>query len=127
MRRSLFLMISLAVGMPGCGSADQKPQQVHGKPIDQWVRALKETNPTKRRQAVRVLGNVGMAEEGIMPALILAVKDPAPEVRLEAVTALEKLGTNAKDAIPALTKAQKDDDARVRLRAAEALRRVSAS
>src|SRR5436305_13389818 len=87
-----------ARALVGCGSSSSKPEQVHGQPIEHWLQVLKQPNAAKRKQAARVLGNVGMAEQEIVTALIAAVRDPAPEVRLEAVTALEKLGPNAKDA-----------------------------
>src|SRR5436309_12313366 len=80
MPRSLLLIacLALSIAVAGCGSSSHKPQQVHGKSIGHWVHALKERNPAKRRQAVRVLGNLGIAEENILPALIHALRDPAP-------------------------------------------------
>jgi HEAT repeat protein len=113
------LMTGLLAG--GCGAPAEGPALVHGKPAAHWVKELGAADAKARRQAVRVLGNAGLAEPDVVSGLLGALKDRTAEVRLEAVAALEKLGPRAPEVLPALAAAQRDGDARVRSRAAAAV------
>jgi HEAT repeat protein len=96
----------------------------HYKPVSHWIKTLQDADPGARKQAVRILSNVGPADPTVVPALASAVQDSEVEVRREAILALLKLGPSAKSAAPALRDALADADPTVRGYAARAVRRV---
>jgi HEAT repeat protein len=98
----------------------------HYQPVSHWVDMLQRgPDAAARRQAVRILGNVGPADPAAIDALAGAVNDYDLEVRREAILAILKLGPAAKRAVPALPKAQSDTDPTVRAYAARALQRIA--
>jgi HEAT repeat protein len=120
MRRALaVLLIVLTVG---CHKSE--PALAHGKPVGDWVAALRDPDARARKKAAGVLGNVGAVDPAVVPALAGAVRDRDPAVRAEAVLALAKIGPAAREAEPALTEAQKDANPAVRQYASKALERV---
>jgi HEAT repeat protein len=120
MRR--VLVIVLIVLAAGCHKAE--PTLAHGKPVGEWVAALRDPDARARKKAAGVLGNVGAIDAAVVPALAGAVRDRDPAVRAEAVLALAKIGPAAHDAEPALAEAQKDPNPTVRQYAGKALERV---
>jgi HEAT repeat protein len=124
MRRLLMLTWLGLTPLAGCGSP--APQTMaHYRPVSHWVGVLRGPDAMQRKQAVRILGNVGTADPAVIPALAGAVKDADAAVRSEAVLALLKIGPPARDAVPALTDALRDKDARVRGYAAKAVERIN--
>jgi HEAT repeat protein len=120
MRRTLaVLLLALTVG---CHKAE--PTLAHGRPISDWVAALRGPDARARKKAAGVLGNVGAIDPAVVPALAEAVRDRDPAVRAEAVLALAKIGPAAREAEPALAEAQKDVNPAVRQYAGKALERV---
>lgn len=107
-----------------CGCKPDRPVTAHGKPVRHWVQALQDPDVQVRVRAARVLGNVGVSDPAVVPALTRAVKDSAAEVRVEAILALLKLGPDAREALPALTEAEQDEDERVRSCATRARTRI---
>jgi HEAT repeat protein len=122
MRRALVMVLLLLT--VGCHKAG--PPLAHGKPVGEWVEALRAPDARARKKAAGVLGNVGAIDPAVVPALAEAVRDRDPAVRAEAVLALMKIGPAARDAAPALTEAQKDANLMVRQYAVKALERVRA-
>jgi HEAT repeat protein len=120
MRR--VLLIGLLVLTAGCHRGE--PTMAHGKPVSEWVAALRDPDARARKKAAGVLGNVGATDPAVVPALAEAMHDRDPAVRAEAAQALLKIGPAARDAEPALAEAQNDRDATVRQYAAKALERV---
>jgi HEAT repeat protein len=118
-----FIILACVLASAGC-SRQAQTTMAHGKPVEHWVQALSGSDVAARREAVKVLGNVGSADGGVVPALAAALKDQDAGVRAGAAKALLKLGPAAKDAIPELTAAARDRDAKVREAAAEALKHV---
>jgi HEAT repeat protein len=116
------LVILSVVGLSGCGKP--APPLAHGKPIDDWVRALQDPDVRVRKKAAAVLGNVGAVDAAVVPALAGALKDRDAGVRGEAVLALLKIGPEAGAAGPALAEAQQDRDPKVREYAAKALQHL---
>lgn len=118
-----FLLMGLAalpaVFLLGCGTS-QPPEL--GKHVERWVQALNDPDPKVRKNALLKLGNIGPADEAVLPALLGALADVDATVRREAILALVKYGPGAREAIPQLTDLrQHDRDARVRNYAAKAL------
>jgi HEAT repeat protein len=122
MRRVLVLALILLTA--GCHKA--QPPVAHGKPVGEWVEALRDPDARARKKAVSVLGNVGAVDPVVVPALAEAVRDRDPAVRAEAALALMKIGPAARNAAPALAEAQNDANPTVRRYAAKALERVRA-
>ena len=127
--KSLITAFVLAILLSGCNK--ERPMVAGGKPVSHWVEALKEPDAKQRKTAVIKLGNVGAADEAVLPALLGALADTDAGVRREAILALMKYGPGAREAIPRLTDLSKSDrDAQVRkyaARALEKLERVSGS
>jgi HEAT repeat protein len=121
MRQLIFAAAAFALA--GC-SDPPGPPMAHGKPIEHWLRALRDPDANIRKRAADVLGNVGPADPTIVPELASALKDPSRTVREAAVVALLKMGPAAKDAAPALVEASRDSDAKVRSHAAKALQNL---
>jgi HEAT repeat protein len=120
MRRVLLLALTMLT--IGCHKA--QPPVAHGKPVGEWVAALRDPDARARKKAAGVLGNVGAIDPAVVPALAEAVRDRDPAVRAEAALALMKIGPPARDAAPALEEARKDANPTVRRYAAKALDRV---
>lgn len=120
MRR--VLPVLLLVLTAGCHKAE--PTLAHGKPVGEWVAALRDPDARARKKAAGVLGNVGAIDPAVVPALAEAVRDRDPAVRAEAVLALSKIGPPARDAEAALSEARKDPNPTVRQYASKALERV---
>ncbi len=78
--------------LAGCGKSQPAEITAHGKPLSHWLAAGQSPpDATARKQAARILGNVGAVDPGIEPALTLATKDKALQVRQEAAAALQKM------------------------------------
>jgi HEAT repeat protein len=116
------LAILLIVLTAGCHKPE--PTLAHGKPVGEWVTALRDPDARARKKAAGVLGNVGAIDPAVVPALAGAVRDGDPAVRAEAVLALAKIGPAARDAEAALAAAQNDPNPTVRQYAGKALERV---
>src|SRR5579875_1600523 len=84
----------------GCGS--KPPALAGGKPVHYWLEALHHADARVRKQAAFKLGNVGVVDDKVLPALIAALKDPDAAVRCEAILALLKCGPAAAQALPKL-------------------------
>ncbi len=106
----------------GCGKA--KPTMAGGRPVAHWMEELRSPDARARKKAAHKLGNAGVVDPSVVPALVEALKDADAGVRAEAVLALLKIGPAAREAVPALTAAQNDPDATVRAYAAKALEKV---
>jgi HEAT repeat protein len=124
MRITILLLI--AVLIIGCSRAPVMTT-VHGKSVEQWISVLQGKDAQKRRKAAEVLGNVGVADPQVIPALTTALKDRDPNVRSEAILSLLKIGPAAQEAVAALDEARNDRDAGVRANAVKALERIRAT
>ncbi len=114
------------IGLVGC-SRTKAPTEKYfsGQPVAHWLEAVRSPDVKDRKHAVEVLGNVGPADPGAIPALIVALADKDARIRESAVLGLSKIGAPAKDAIPTLTDLKaRDPDARVRAAADRAITQV---
>src|SRR5437868_15259309 len=98
--RQLLLGLATVAAFAGCGPTP--PKTAHYQPVSHWVTALKDPDAKVRKQAVRILGNVGPNDPAAIPALTQALADADAAVRIEAIVALMKIGPPAKEAIRAL-------------------------
>lgn len=125
------LVLSALLCLTAAGCARLPPTLAGGKPVEFWVRTLREGDPRQRQEAAFKLGNVGRADPAALPALTEALRDPEPKVRREVILALVKFGDGAREVIPALTEiGRTDPDEQVRshaVRAVERLQRTDAS
>jgi len=77
------------------------------------------------RECVAVaLGEIGIAAEGVLPALTTTLSDDDPHVRESAADSLGNLGPAAKSATPALERARRDPNKRVSAAAELALEKI---
>src|SRR5947209_18535561 len=121
--KPLIAAILLTVLLSGCDK--ERPMLAGGKPVRSWVEALKEPDAKLRKTAVSKLGNVGPADETVLPALLGALTDTDATVRREAILALMKYGPGAREAMARLADLRKNDrDAQVRNYAAKALEKL---
>jgi HEAT repeat protein len=124
--RAALVAIVIAAVAAGC-RRQSAPTELYfsGQPVSHWLEALKGSDSKARKKAVDVLGNVGVADPAVLPALIGAMKDKDPQVRDAAVLAVSKVGPAAAAAEPALREAVKDPNPTVRSHAVAALERIS--
>ncbi len=116
-----ILIGTLAWAAVGCS---RQPAHVlsGGKPLDVQFGALKNSDAKLRREAVEKIGNIGPADERVVPALQEALADRDARVRCEAILGLIKCGAAAEPAFAALADLQtKDADRKVREYAKNAL------
>jgi HEAT repeat protein len=116
----LVLLIPL---LAGCGSKEE-PARAYGQPADHWLAELKKPDSRARKKAVAALGQIGAADQRVIPALIGAIKDEDTAVKEKAIVALLQIGPAAREAIPALTEAKKDADPALGALAKKALDRI---
>ena len=91
------------------GKVDVKAAQAI---VPQVIAMLDGEDRQAQRLAIIVLGNVGPAAEGVVPALSKMVAGTAhSHLRREAARALSSVGPGAKAAVPSLTAALKSGDA----------------
>jgi HEAT repeat protein len=112
------LSIALMI-LSGCGKPP--PELARRK----WTEALRDPDPKLRKRAAFKLGNIGLADRDVVPALIGALKDADSTVRCEAILSLMKIGPDAEEAIPELANIQEhDSDEAARTCAARALEKL---
>jgi RNA polymerase sigma factor (sigma-70 family) len=122
-----------------------------GKPVDHWLKMLKDRDPTYRQKAIEALGAIGAEDKRVIPALVESLKDKVTlvqnaaagamafigkdavptllellkgknsESRKWAAVALSSIGPEAKEAVPALIECLEDEDPNLRSWAAGAL------
>lgn len=123
MRRTTLLAVALAAA--GCGDRVPGEKYFSGEPVARWIDRAKDPDPKTRKKAVEVLGNVGPADPGAIPALTAALKDPDPRVRDAAVLGLSKNGPAAAAALPAVRELIADKDPTVRRHVKAAIDRLT--
>ncbi len=120
----ILIAIFAVTAISGCGHK-AGPALSGGKPPNYWVKNVSSPDKKLRKEAVEKLGNLGVANGDVLPALTGALHDVDPQIRGEAVLALAKLGREAKRAIPDLEAlSQRDSDAKVRGYAARTLEKL---
>ena len=117
------LLVAMAVAAllgPARGEAQAPaPEPLYrGRPLADWIRALRDGTPMVRERAVVILCEV---EKPPVPLLVGAMADQDFNVRTMAIFCLGRLGPQARDAVPALVKALEDPDWIVRRYAAGSL------
>jgi len=123
-----WLLIGWVVLAAGCGAAGERGSaevEIEGRPVGEWVRDLREGDPTRQEEAQRVLARLGPDDRRAVPALSKAARDDNAAVRLAAVDALGRIGHP--DARPALVKAMQDPDPAVSRLAVRAYARLERS
>jgi hypothetical protein len=125
------IVILVAVGLAVPGSPIYLPDvmlaggQHDGHSTRYWTRALDDSDPEARRQAVHALGAIGADAERAVPQLAkMLVEDPDRELRIEAALALCKMDPASKAAVPQLVQALDDPEPLVRMNATQALFRL---
>jgi HEAT repeat protein len=122
--RQLLLGLVTVVTFAGCGQPPA-PKTAHYQPVSHWVATLKDPDAKVRKQAVRILGNVGTNDDAAIPALTQALADTDAAVRIEAIIGLMKIGPPADVAVAALENIRdKDSDATARTYAGRAIERI---
>jgi HEAT repeat protein len=117
------LIWALALPLAGCGKSG--PILAGGKPAAYWAKAVHDPDVSLRKKAVVKLGNIGTADETVLPALLEALRDREAIIRKEAILALLKFGPAARQALDTLTDlGRRDPDAEVREYALKAARRL---
>jgi HEAT repeat protein len=96
-----------------------------GRPIRDWIQALKSPDVEERRRAIHALGVIGPVVDAVVPALAaVLLTDVDRRARIEAAVALLRMGPAAKPALPALIQALADRDPVIRMNVATALHRM---
>ncbi len=75
-----------------------------GKTALEYARDLESTDAKVRREAAYQLSRPGVANQQVIPQLILALEDPQQQVWFGAISALANLKEDAEPALPALLK-----------------------
>src|SRR5262249_17345763 len=91
----------------------------HGRPLSEWLLALRGPDRARRLAASRVLNRVGPEAHEAAPALLMGLKTDDDTVRDRVAAALARIGPRV---VPLLTAALTFDDERTREGAARALR-----
>src|SRR5262249_42809036 len=111
MNCNYFVMTCLVLSFPlGEGprgplaQPSNKQPTYKGKSLDGWVKALRDSNPSTRREGAEALGEFGPKAEAAVPALIKALGDRDDQVRMLAAQALGRVG---KATVPDLLRALK--------------------
>ncbi len=125
MSRKLIWRAGLLFGVliaAGCRDEPAGPMLVGGRDLDSWIRRLDDPDASKRREAVRKIGNAGELAASTRAALAKRLRDADPRVRREAVFTLGK-AADLSDALVSELKTiqQRDPNADVRASAAQAL------
>ena len=106
---------------------DEKDPVVNGKPVSEWVKALRTADsPDDRSAAAFALARGKGKAASAVPAMAAALKDRNRTVRANVATALGLMGPHAKEAVPALAAALKDADPAAASAAAMALGGIGA-
>lgn len=90
---------------------------------DEWLRALKEGNPTVRSQATYILRKIDTPE--VVPALIEALSDDDFAVRRNAAKALGY--KKAEQAVPELERLTEDRDPYLKKTALQAIKKIQSA
>jgi HEAT repeat protein len=119
------IVLIIVLSMLAFGCTPSQPTLSGGKPVEHWVRALRDPDARVRKEAASKLGNAGPIDASIIPALIAALKDSDAKVRCEVILALAKFGADGMDAVPTLIELRESDrDSRVRSYATEAVEKI---
>src|SRR5262249_5826628 len=125
----VLTLAAVAVLIPGSPVYFPDPMapggQHNGHSTRYWEKALDDSDPDTRKQAIFALGAIGPQAERAVPKLAtIMVEDADREVRGEAALALSKMDPASKAAVPQLAKALEDSEPVVRMNAARALFRL---
>jgi HEAT repeat protein len=113
----------------GCSdNAFQREATYEGRPTSEWVQLAADDDVERRRNAVAVLGELGLTEaDQSVPALAKAVGDADPYVRLLALKSLEKLAPKAKKAEGPVGRALSDKNKVIVKQALQTLKAINAA
>jgi HEAT repeat protein len=101
--------------------------QHDGRSMRSWIRDLKSSDDTLRRQAVVAVGAIGPDAHDAVPTLTAIMReDPDNDLRVQATLALLKMESFAQPAVPALAEALTDSEPYVRAYAAVVLLQLGA-
>lgn len=96
-------------------------RELPGTDLGYWLQCLSVADPFQRLHAATVLGLMGEAAQGAVPALVEALRDDDLAVRRMVTAALGEIGPAARTAVPVLVAALRDRSPAVRRRAAYSL------
>jgi hypothetical protein len=117
--RSMCLVVAMIVF---CGCGQSVPPLAGAK----WAAALRDPGVRVRKKAAFALGNIGLCDTSVLPAVLAGLQDADGGVRCQAILALLKFGPAGRQAIPELDRMkQKDPDTKVRQYAARAMEQLS--
>ena len=88
------------------------------------VELVKDSEPSTRRTAIRILGHIGPAAIAAVPALAATLKEKDSEDRSVAAISLGQIGSDSAPAVAALNDALTDPDSSIRVCSIEALGRI---
>ena len=121
--RTLSLISALSVLLVLSARADDLPPRppitFKLKPVEYWVKQLKDPDSRTRQEAARVLGSLADVSPEAVQALIGILQERDVALRRIAIRALVSLGQRIDDreVIQGLVKALDDDDAALRANA----------
>ena len=120
---SVVADLTRRLGRRGSSAVCQVLMQIGAKAVSGLVGLLAEadTEGIRQAEAIRTLGQIGVAAEPAVPAISQALRTGPIHVQRAAVAALSSIGQNAAQAVPALTAALGKLDSDVREHAARAL------
>jgi HEAT repeat protein len=106
-----LIVVALVLFPGGCGEPRENPDSgkdkpFGGRPLNDVLQELKDTDPKVRLKAVKLLGSVPNKEA--VQALAGALEDPDAAVAEQAAVGLRGVGPAASAAVPALVKRLKD-------------------
>ena len=110
------LALFFAAMLCGCSSSTVPTAKFFfGEPVSHWLAEATNADPKHRLKAIEVLGNVGPADPGAIPAMTKALSDKDLKIRTAAVLGLAKIGPDAQSALPRLQEmAASEKDATLR-------------
>jgi HEAT repeat protein len=114
-RRPMITLGGLLLILAGARASSGEPLKIQGRPVQDWVAALRSPLPQVRWQAALVLAQAGLDAAPAAPALLAALKDPVVPVRRAAARALAGLAeAEVPGLLPGLSAALRDPDPQVR-------------
>jgi HEAT repeat protein len=104
---ALVVTAGSASAQTGAQATSQPVSQ--GRPLSEWIAALKAAAPSIRNGAAYEIAGMGPAAAAAVPALIEALDDPMPAVRFPVTVALSEIGPAAIAAVPRLKEMMEED------------------
>jgi HEAT repeat protein len=103
------------------------PKEVSGKTLEQWIKDMKDADPSVRETAIQAVVHFGPAARKAVPELITELRDLDASIRTNAAISLGMIGMDEKDlkrGVAGLKLLLSDQQGVIRYQAAMALGRI---